>query len=109
MIPALIIVYLTFGLGFATGYCGAREAEGEGNRFYLTTLWLASIVSWPMGAGLFVGSWMAKYWICNTVGQTSVYSLEDEQEDGQTKVRPTNGRQTKVRPINGFTNKKEAV
>lgn len=61
MIPALIITYILFGLGFAAGYCSAREAKG--NALYEIVLYLAAVVAWPMGAGLFVGSWMAKYWL----------------------------------------------
>lgn len=60
MVFASIIVYILFGLGFAAGYCSSREARG--NTLYELVLWLAAIVAWPMGLGLFTGGWLAKYW-----------------------------------------------
>lgn len=59
-ITPLVVLYLAFGLGFAWGFCPTRQVMG--NRVFQIILFLAAIVAWPMGCGLFVGGWLAKYW-----------------------------------------------
>lgn len=65
MIYFIIFFYIIFGLGFTTGLCSSKE--NEVSRYYLAMLWLAGLVSWPLGLGLFIGSWVSKYWIAQNV------------------------------------------